>query len=156
MLRIAACGLLAVLPIWSALAPQRPAAVELAGAPQRVLAAMRRFAPVTRTVVASNPMYAFRAGYAVPPVLSALPLKRVATEPDIADDVRAAFARFQPEQVVLAPGAAPDLADWVRAAMADRYQPILVESGTELFVRGDLVSLDPSRAAAEPSADADR
>lgn len=137
-LRIATGGLLAVLPVWSALAPQRPAVTPLAGAPERVLAAMRQLAPMTRVVVASNPMYAFRAGYMVPPALSALPLKRVATEPHIADDVRAAFTQFQPEQVLLAPGAVPELAEWFRAAMAERYRLLLAESGTELFIRSDL------------------
>lgn len=138
-MRIAAAGLVAVLPLWSIFGQRLPAPTRLAGAPERVLAAMRRFATVTHVVVASDPMYAFRAGYAVPPALAALPLKRVATDAQLPAAIHAAFAQHPPEQVVLSAGSGDALGAWIRQAMADRYRLLLEEAGTELFVRRDLV-----------------
>lgn len=136
-LRIAAVALLGALALWAVFGARRPA-TPLAGAPERVLATMRAFAPVTRFVVANDPMYAFRAGYMVPPALAVLSTKRVVTDPHLADSIRAAFVRDPPEQVVLTASAGAELAGWIRDAMADRYRPLLAENGAQLYLRNDL------------------
>jgi hypothetical protein len=132
-MRIAALALVVALPLWSAAGARLPAPAPLAGAPQRVLAAMHEHATDTRVVVSNDPMYAFRAGFDVPPAIAALPLLRVVTDSDLADEIRAAFAEYAPEQVVLTPHAAPQLVAWVEDAMADRYRLVLDESGTQLY-----------------------
>ena len=146
-MRIGAVALVAALPLWSAFGARLPAPIPLAGAQLRVLAAMRERAPTTRVVVTNDPMYAFRAGFGVPPAIAALPLLRVATDPDLADEIRAAFAEHAPEQVVLTPRAAPELLAWITDAMGDRYRLVLDEERTQLYVLAD------GRAGARPKED---
>ena len=103
-------------------------------ASDRVLTAMRDRVATTRLVVTNDPMYAFRAGFVVPPAVAALPLLRIVTDPDLGEEIRTAFAGHAPEQVVITPHAAPQLVTWIKDAMADRYELALDEDGTKLYV----------------------
>jgi 4-amino-4-deoxy-L-arabinose transferase-like glycosyltransferase len=132
--RIAAVALIVALPLWSSNAVM-PATTAMQGTPEQVLAAIRAHAAATPVMITSNPMYAFRAGVEVPPALSALPLKRVGTDPRLPDDVRAAFAALRPNQVLLAPGAPTDVAAWFHSAMGDGYRIAFAEAGAELYLR---------------------
>ncbi len=137
-LRLVAALLVAALLGWTMLGDRLPAPKPLAGTPERMLARMRRLASVTRVVLATDAMYAFRAGYPVPPALAVMSLKRVATDPQLEEEIRSAFAQDSPEQIVLTRGAGPELSAWVRESMADRYLLVVSDGGTELFVRKDL------------------
>jgi len=140
-MRLVGGALVLALLVSAAFGNRLPVPRSLAGAPTRVLASMRALAGVTRVVLATDPMYAFRAGYEVPPALAVLSLKRVATDPRLPDDIRAVLTGRPPEQVLLARGAIPEIAGWVRQSMANRYRLLFSDQGAKLFVRGDLAGV---------------
>ncbi len=88
-----------------------------------------------RVMIASDPMYAFRAGYQVPPALANLCQKRIATDSGLARDVRTAFAEHPAALVLIAAGAPARLVEWMRQGMGDRYRLRSAEEGTQLYVR---------------------
>ena len=137
-LRAGAAALVVALPVVTARSDRLPAPVLLASGPERVLAAMREQREVTRVALAADAMYAFRAGYPVPPQFSQLSLKRVAIDPNLHREIDALFAERPPDQVVLPVGAADDPAGWMRQAMEGRYRLLVAAGGTEAYLRSDL------------------
>lgn len=142
-LRGAAAVLIACALGWSAWArhPQPPRSInQAAGA---AVTAMRQWQSATHVVFSPLPMYAFRAGYVVPPHLAVLSLKRVATDEHLRHRIDETFALQPPDQVVLAAGIPQQLAGWIEHAMAARYRRVFAgppPERVEVYVRGDLMS----------------
>lgn len=135
--RIACALSLALLLLWAALPSRLPAPVPLDGAPVRVLAAMRSVAGSAPSVVATDPMYTYRAQLDTPAVLAVLPMKRAVTDPTLPTAIATVFAEQPPEQVLIGGAAGGRVQRWIRQAMGDRYRRVLQVGDTELFVRTD-------------------
>lgn len=116
--------------------------------------ALRRHLGPRRVVVATDLMYAFRAGATVPPRLADLSLKRLETDAQIGDEIDASFTSDAPEEVIVGANPPARVAEAVTRGMSDRYQPVFAAPGTAgvtVFVRRDLIDAPP----ADPRRDAD-
>ncbi|MGE3499278.1 MAG: glycosyltransferase family 39 protein [Candidatus Binatia bacterium] len=133
-LRALAVALIAAQLAWTALYGPRLPSRTLSGVPARVLTAMRQLADVTRVVFATEPMYAFRAGYEVPPRLAVLSHKRLLTDAALFEEIRAVFESRPPQQVVLG-NDDRELDRAVRDAMGGDYRLLLTAPGVSLFAR---------------------
>jgi hypothetical protein len=145
-LRAAVAGLAAAALGWAMLPGRLPEPALIGGAAAHVLEEMRALRDSTRTVVATDPMYAFRAGFDVPPGLAVLSLARVATDAHLAVDIQAAFGSPAPRQVILVDRTPSALRDALLAAMGDAYQIRVREPGVTLLVRRDPVLSAPNSA----------
>jgi hypothetical protein len=136
-LRAGAAVLVALALLWAALPSRLPAPVPLEGAPVRVLETLRRFAGSAPRVVATDPMYTFRAQLSTPPAIAVMPMKRVATDPTLPTAIATVFAEQPPDQVLIVGASGGRVDEWIRRAMADRYRRVLQDGNSELFVRTD-------------------
>ena len=96
---------------------------------------IERFAPQTNWMVTDAPMYAFRAGLAVPPSLAVISGKRIASGDLTEEEIIKTISQYQPEQVLLTRFDFPHL----RAYLAEGYHVNLKkDDGTTLYLRKDL------------------
>lgn len=110
------------------------------GARSAMVDAMRRHAGAQHVALATDPMFAFRAGATMPPTLAILSTKRVATDPELTGAIAAVFATAPPEQVVLHDGAAPRLRAAITRGMGGNYREVFAGGGARLWVRRDLLA----------------
>jgi hypothetical protein len=109
--------------------------------------ALRRHLGPQRMVVATDLMYAFRAGATVPPSLADLSLKRLETDAHICDEIGASFTSAAPEEVIVTANAPARVSEAVTRGMSDRYEQVFAAPGTAgvaVFVRRDLVDAPPT------------
>ncbi len=135
-LRWAAVVLIAVQVVWTVTSSHRlPQVAPIDGPRSRLMEVLRERGTGERRMMTSDPMYAFRAGYEVPPALANLCLKRIAGDERLADEVRRAFAQQPPALVLITAGTSSTLTEWTHQAMGNRYRLLSAEDGTELYAR---------------------
>jgi len=119
-----------------------PPWVERGAAPLQALAAMERYRDRTHTVVTDRPMYAFRAGYEVPPNLAVVSFKRLQTHYLSAIDFVAAVRLRPPEQIVLSGRLPRPIAAAILRAAAGRYDLVFTNPpfrDIHVYVRRDVL-----------------
>ncbi len=100
----------------------------------RVLRTMGEYAKQTNWIVTDMPMYAFRVGLPVPPILATFSSKRLATGSLTEADILTAMREYQPEQVMMARFEIPALEKYLE----DHYTLILSVEFFRLFLRNDI------------------
>ena len=100
-----------------------------------ILHTMEEYADQTNWIVTDMPLYAFRAGRPVPPILATFSQKRLSTGSLTENDIVNTVREYQPEQVMMARFEIPAL----EAYLQDHYTLILSEEFFRLFLRNDLV-----------------
>jgi tetratricopeptide (TPR) repeat protein len=129
----------------------KPTPHDTAGSADReryALEVMREYRNGTRTVVTDRPMFAFRAGYAVPPNLAVMSRKRIATGNLTSAEVNDTILASLPEQVLLTHRLPTAFSQQISAALPERYRLIYSDPGQlrlRLYVREDIAG-DPLRA----------
>ena len=101
----------------------------------RVLNQMNEYVDQTHWIVTDVPMFAFRVGRPVPPVLATFSSKRLATGSLTEEDILNAMRDYQPEQVLMARFEIPALEAYLR----EHYTLMLSPEFYRLFLRNDLV-----------------
>jgi hypothetical protein len=101
----------------------------------RVLNSMNEYIDQTHWIVTDVPMFAFRVGRPVPPVLATFSSKRLATGSLTEEDILQAMHEYQPEQVLMARFEIPAL----EAYLQENYTLILSPEFYRLYLRNDLV-----------------
>jgi hypothetical protein len=101
----------------------------------RVLRTMEEYADQTNWIVTDMPIYAFRVGRPVPPILATFSEKRLATGSLTEEDILTAIRDYQPEQVLIARFEIPALEQY----LLEHYTLILSRDYLRLFLRNDLV-----------------
>jgi 4-amino-4-deoxy-L-arabinose transferase-like glycosyltransferase len=104
----------------------------------RVLNLMNEYIDQTNWIVTDVPMFAFRVGRPVPPVLATFSSKRLATGSLTEEDILTAMREYQPEQVLMARFEIPAL----EAYLQEHYTLVLSPEFYRLFLRNDLVGGD--------------
>ncbi len=100
----------------------------------KVLRTMGEYADRTKWIVTDMPIYAFRVGRPVPPILATFSSKRLATGSLTADDILTAMRDYQPEQVMMARFKIPALEEYLK----EHYKLIVSVEFFRLFLRNDL------------------
>ncbi|MGH7786197.1 MAG: ArnT family glycosyltransferase, partial [Candidatus Binatia bacterium] len=118
-----------------------------------VVELMRQFADRTTRVFADRAVFAFRAGFEVPPALAVISVKRFASGALSPAALVQTLADDPPEQIVLTDRLPPAALEGIAPLLADRYQPMFERREpalVQLFVRRDVAGdpLDALRAAA--------
>jgi hypothetical protein len=101
----------------------------------RVLNLMNDYIDQTHWIVTDVPMFAFRVGRPVPPVLATFSSKRLATGSLTEEDILNAMREYQPEQVLMARFEIPALEEYLQK----HYTLMLHPEFYRLFLRNDLV-----------------
>ncbi len=99
-----------------------------------ILRTMDAYADQTNWIVTDMPLYAFRVGKPVPPILATFSQKRLSTGSLTQDDILNAMREFQPEQVMMARFQIPALEEYLR----EHYTLVLSREFFRLFIRNDL------------------
>ena len=100
----------------------------------KVLRTMDEYIRQTNWIVTDMPMYAFRVGRPVPPILATFSSKRLATGSLTEADILTAMRDYKPEQVLMARFVIPSLEEYLQ----ENYTLILSEEYFRLFIRNDL------------------
>lgn len=100
----------------------------------RVLNLMNEYIDQTNWIVTDVPMFAFRVGRPVPPILATFSSKRLATGSLTEEDILTAMREYQPEQVLMARFEIPAL----EAYLQEHYTLVLSPEFYRLFLRNDL------------------
>jgi hypothetical protein len=109
---------------------------------QRVETEIRRYAPYTRYMITSRPMYAFRVGLPTPPDLAVTSYKRFATRLLTAKTILRDLAAYAPEQVLLSSRWSRGVRSELQTALRYDYQRVYRDPrnhSVELYVKRDLV-----------------
>jgi hypothetical protein len=101
----------------------------------RILNLMNEYIGQTHWIVTDVPMFAFRVGRPVPPVLATFSSKRLATGSLTEEDILNAMREYQPEQVLMARFEIPALEEYLQ----ENYTLMLSPEFYRLFLRNDLV-----------------
>lgn len=99
-----------------------------------ILRTMGEYADQTNWIVTDMPLYAFRAGKPVPPILATFSQKRLSTGSLTEEDILDAMREYQPEQVMMARFQIPALEEYLQ----EHYTLILDKEFFRLFLRNDL------------------
>lgn len=99
-----------------------------------ILRTMDSYADQTNWIVTDMPLYAFRVGKPVPPILATFSQKRLSTGSLTEEDILNTMREYQPEQVMMARFQIPALEDYLR----EHYTLVLSREFFRLFVRNDL------------------
>lgn len=102
----------------------------------KILREMGQYADQTNWILTDMPMYAFRVGKPVPPIVATFSSKRLATGSLTEEDILTAVREYQPEQVMMARFAIPALEQY----LSEHYTLITSEEFFRLFLRNDLLS----------------
>lgn len=105
----------------------------------RILRTMAEHADQTNWIVTDMPIYAFRVGRPVPPILATFSEKRLATGSLTDEDILRSMNQYQPEQVLIARFQIPVLEQY----LLEHYTLILSRDYLRLYLRNDLV--EPSQ-----------
>ncbi|HUW82576.1 MAG TPA: glycosyltransferase family 39 protein [Phycisphaerae bacterium] len=97
-----------------------------------VVQVMKAYQHATDVVVVDRQMYAFRAGYAVPPNLSVTSHKRLATGNLTDQEILRTIAEQKPQQIVLSWRFSDQLKRRIRDAIRERYT--LVYHGVQVYL----------------------
>jgi 4-amino-4-deoxy-L-arabinose transferase-like glycosyltransferase len=100
----------------------------------RVLRTMDQYVDQTNWIMTDMPMYAFRVGRPVPPVVATFSSKRLATGSLTEEDILTAMRDYQPEQVLMARFEIPSL----EAYLQEHYTLVLSAEFFRLFLRNDI------------------
>jgi len=100
----------------------------------KVLRTMEEYIRQTNWIATDMPMYAFRVGRPVPPILATFSSKRLATGSLTEADILTAMREYKPEQVLMARFVIPPLEDYLQK----NYTLILSEEYFRLFLRNDV------------------
>lgn len=100
----------------------------------RLLRTMNDYADQTNWIVTDMPMYAFRVGRPVPPILATFSSKRLATGSLTDQDILSAVREYQPEQIMMARFEIPALEEYLQ----EHYTLILSVEFFRLFLRNDI------------------
>jgi hypothetical protein len=103
----------------------------------KVLRTMQSYVDQTNWIVTDMPMYAFRVGRPVPPILATFSSKRLATGSLTEDDILNAMREYKPEQVLMARFVIPSLEEYLQK----NYTLVLSEEYFRLFLRNDITPL---------------
>ena len=101
-----------------------------------ILRTMGEYADQTNWIVTDMPLYAFRVGKPVPPILATFSQKRLSTGSLTETDILNTMREYQPEQVMMARFEIPALEEY----LAQHYTLIRSEEFFRLFLRNDLVT----------------
>lgn len=99
-----------------------------------ILRTMDSYAGQTNWIITDMPLYAFRVGKPVPPILATFSQKRLSTGSLTEADILNAMREYQPEQVMMARFQIPALEDYLR----EHYTLVLSREFLRLFIRNDL------------------
>lgn len=100
----------------------------------KILRAMNEYANQTNWIVTDMPIYAFRVGRPVPPLLATFSSKRLETGSLSKEDILAVMRDYRPEQVMMARFEIPVLEEYLK----ENYTLILSAEFFRLFLRNDL------------------
>lgn len=100
----------------------------------KVLNLMNDYVDQTKWIVTDVPMFAFRVGRPVPPILATFSQKRLSTGSLTEDDILTAMREYQPEQVLMARFEIPGL----EAYLKEHYTLIASPEFYRLFLRNDI------------------
>jgi hypothetical protein len=103
---------------------------------------LRRYAPYTRYMITSCPMYAFRVGLPTPPDLAITSYKRFATGLLTTEVILRDLAAYAPEQVLLTSRWSRSIRREIQPALRYDYQRVYRDPrnhSVELYVKRDLV-----------------
>ena len=103
-----------------------------------ILRTMDEYADQTNWIVTDMPLYAFRVGKPVPPILATFSQKRLSTGSLTEEDILDAMREYQPEQVMMARFQIPALEEYLQ----QHYTLILDREFFRLFLRDDLASVN--------------
>ena len=103
-----------------------------------ILRTMDEYADQTNWIVTDMPLYAFRVGKPVPPILATFSQKRLSTGSLTEADILNTMREYQPEQVMMARFRIPALEEYLQ----ERYTLILEREFFRLFLRNDLVQVN--------------
>jgi hypothetical protein len=99
-----------------------------------ILRTMDAYADQTNWIVTDMPLYAFRIGKPVPPILATFSQKRLLTGSLTEEDILYAMREYQPEQVMMARFQIPALEEYLQ----EHYTLVLSREFFRLFIRNDL------------------
>lgn len=103
----------------------------------KILNLMNDYAAQTNWIVTDVPMFAFRVGRPVPPILATFSQKRLSTGSLTEQDILTTMREYQPEQVLMARFVIPPLEEYLQ----EHYTLIASPEFYRLFIRNDLVSV---------------
>jgi hypothetical protein len=103
----------------------------------KVLRTMNEYIDQTSWIMTDMPMYAFRVGRPVPPIVATFSIKRLSTGSLTEEDILTAMRDYQPEQVLIARFYLPALEAYVK----ERYTLILDVEFFRLYLRNDIQSV---------------
>lgn len=103
-----------------------------------ILRTMDEYADQTNWIVTDMPLYAFRVGKPVPPILATFSQKRLSTGSLTEADILNAMREYQPEQVMMARFKIPALEEYLQ----EHYTLILEREFLRLFLRNDLLPIN--------------
>jgi len=109
---------------------------------RRVEAEIRKYAPSTRTMITSRPMYAFRVGLSTPPDLAVTSYKRFVTRLLTAQSILRDVAVYAPEQVLLSSRWSGGIRNQLRDALRRDYHRVYRDRrnhNVELYVKKEVV-----------------
>jgi hypothetical protein len=103
-----------------------------------ILRTMDEYADQTNWIVTDMPLYAFRVGKPVPPILATFSQKRLSTGSLTEEDILNTMREYQPEQVMMARFQIPALEEYLQ----EHYTLILDREFFRLFLRNDLITVN--------------